>query len=147
MKKEWKRAFREKSAITIIMIDVDNFKQFNDHYGHSAGDECLKNVAQTLRSLCNQHADLVARYVEEEFSIILPNTDDAFDIANNCRIAIEDLHILHEYSNVSNEVTISVGVYSILPSGVMEPAYELVNNADKALYRAKESGRNRVEKV
>lgn len=146
LEKEWMRSIRDKTPITIIMIDVDNFKLFNDHYGHYAGDKCLKNVAHTLSSLFRRPADLVARYGGEEFSIILPNTDNAFEIANNCRAAIEDLHILHEHSNVSNEVTISVGISSAIPSGIMDP-YELVNYADKALYRAKESGRNRVEKI
>ena len=146
LEKEWMRAIREKTPITIIMIDIDDFKLFNDHYGHSAGDKCLRNVARTLNSLFKRPADLVARYGGEEFSIVLPNTDNAFSIANNCRAAIEDLHILHEHSNVSNEVTISVGVSSAIPSGIMDP-YELVNYADKALYRAKESGRNRVEKI
>jgi diguanylate cyclase (GGDEF)-like protein len=144
LEKEWMRAIREKTSITIIMIDIDHFKLFNDHYGHSAGDECLKKVAHTLNSYFKRPADLVARYGGEEFSIILPNTDDAFDIANNCRAAVENLHVHHEHSDISNEITISVGVSSTMPTGETG-SYELVNNADKALYRAKKSGRNKVE--
>jgi len=144
LEKEWMRAMREKTSITIIMIDIDHFKLFNDHYGHSVGDKCLKKIAQTLNSHFKRPADLVARYGGEEFSIILPNTDDAFDIANNCRAAVEALHIFHEHSDISNVVTISVGVSSTIPTGKSGP-YELVNNADKALYRAKESGRNTVD--
>ncbi len=141
---EWHRAIREKNPISLMLIDVDYFKLFNDNYGHVDGDLCLKRIARALKIAIKRPADLVARYGGEEFVIILPNTDNAVDIAEECREIIEQSKIPHEYSDVSNVITISIGVGACIPDTKADP-YNFIKTVDKALYRAKEEGRNRVE--
>ena len=143
--KELHRAIREKNPLSIILVDIDHFKKFNDCYGHIVGDDCLIKVANTLKNSFRRPADLVARFGGEEFSIILPNTDEACEYAITCKTAIEALKIPHEQSTTSDVVTVSIGMSSITPN-TNSTAIELIQNADKALYRAKESGRNRVVK-
>lgn len=140
---EWKRAFREKTPLSLIMIDVDHFKRFNDKYGHLAGDECLKNVAQKLKSSLNRSTDLVARCGGEEFVMVLPNTQEPLVPAELCRQNIERLQIPNEGSSVSEFVTISVGVSTITPDENAD-LVEFERSADRALYKAKQAGRNRV---
>lgn len=140
---EWLRATRDKYPISLIMIDIDHFKLFNDRYGHLAGDNCLERVAKTLNNAFNRAGDLAARYGGEEFAIILPNTENSFSRAEKCRQRIENLQILHEDSSVGEHVTISLGISSFTPYLNSEPQ-ELINMADKALYKAKENGRNKV---
>jgi diguanylate cyclase (GGDEF)-like protein len=140
---EWNRAIRDKSTISLLMIDIDYFKLYNDKYGHAEGDECLKVIAKTLEKSLKRSSDLVARYGGEEFVIVLPNTKNASAIAETCRINIENLKILHEESKVSNYVTISIGIANISPDSNSE-IIELTTNADKALYKSKETGRNKV---
>ncbi len=125
------------------MIDIDYFKQFNDSYGHLEGDRCLKEVAYSLRESLIRSTDLVARYGGEEFVMILSNTNDALSLAQKCRKNIEMLSIPHEFSAVSNFVTISLGVATIVPEQCSSIS-TLVDMADKALYNAKKDGRNRV---
>ncbi|CAG37249.1 diguanylate cyclase [Desulfotalea psychrophila] len=143
LSREWARAMREKSSISFIMADIDNFKLYNDNYGHLTGDECLKKVAEQLRKIPHRSTDLVARYGGEEFSLVLLNTTDAASVAEDCRRAIEDLQIAHAFSPTSNVVTISAGVSTCIPKSGMDSSL-LVAAADKALYRAKRLGRNRI---
>ncbi|GJM06111.1 MAG: hypothetical protein DHS20C09_21070 [marine bacterium B5-7] len=140
---EWQRAIRNKNPIALLIIDIDFFKLFNDTYGHVEGDKCLTTVAQTLRSCMKRPADSIWRYGGEEFAIILPDTDNAYNLAEICRKAIEKLQIPHSTSTVSKVVTISIGVCICTPNQETN-SISFIINVDKALYRAKESGRNRV---
>lgn len=144
LENEWYRAARNKSAISFIFVDVDFFKNYNDHYGHLAGDDCLKRIAHTLQGIVQRPGDFVARYGGEEFAIVLPDTDDSQTLAEKCRLAIEGLQISTEYSEVSEFVTISLGVSTRYPVAGSKPE-QIIEAADNALYIAKESGRNRVE--
>lgn len=142
--KEWRRAFRDKRPLTLLMIDVDCFKAYNDEYGHLQGDDSLKHVASVLREQFSRGGDLVARYGGEEFAVILPNaTEQAEVVAEQCRAAVAALGIPHDKSPVANHLTISVGVCSVVPESPLSPK-DLVESADRALYTAKESGRNAV---
>jgi diguanylate cyclase (GGDEF)-like protein len=127
------------------MLDVDHFKAFNDNYGHQAGDDCLVNLANALQEQLQRPGDMLARYGGEEFMIILPNTDGdgAAALGEKLRQQIEDLAIEHAYSSTASAVTISVGAATVLPdaNGTIE---HLLREADIALYRAKQSGRNQV---
>lgn len=141
---EWRRAFRENRPLTLLMIDVDYFKAYNDEYGHLQGDDCLKHVAGVLREQFSRSGDLVARYGGEEFAVILPNsTPQAEAVAEQCREAVAALRIPHGKSAVADHLTISVGVSSVVPHAPLSPK-DLVESADRALYTAKESGRNAV---
>lgn len=142
---EWSRARREARPVALALVDVDFFKNYNDHYGHPAGDDCLQRVAAALRSVPRRPADLVARFGGEEFVVLLPgaNAEDAAAIAEKLRHAVLDLQIPHAASRVAPGVTASFGVASMLPAVHEQPA-ELIAAADAALYRAKEQGRNRV---
>ncbi|WP_166268947.1 CHASE domain-containing protein [Marinobacter caseinilyticus] len=140
---EWRRARRQKSPISLIMLDIDYFKPFNDQYGHPAGDRCLEQVAQALRSVVRRPTDLVARYGGEEFAIILPETDNAPVVAEACRAAVEALGVPHSFSEVSAVVTVSAGVCTLVPDTTLSPD-ELTQRADRALYQAKDAGRNRL---
>jgi len=145
---EWKRAVREKTSISLIMIDIDFYKAFNDNYGHVAGDNCLINVAKALDSCHRRSTDFVARYGGEEFLFIALNTDKEGTriLAEKIREEIEALNILHEYSPVSRYVTVSVGITNIIPTEE-DSLTESINNADKALYKAKQDGRNLVRSI
>jgi diguanylate cyclase (GGDEF)-like protein len=143
---EWKRSLRESTPITVIMIDIDYFKQYNDTYGHVAGDKCLRNVAQALAKVISRPTDLVARYGGEEFVIILSNTEDREGkVAVKCVKEVTKLKIPHKASSVANYVTISAGsaTFAIVPPNL--PPRTIVKKADKALYAAKKDGRNRVK--
>jgi diguanylate cyclase (GGDEF)-like protein len=143
---EFSRATRQASALALIMMDVDCFKQYNDIYGHAAGDECLRTIGRLIKELAARRpGDLAARYGGEELAVLLPNTDvaGAVVVAEQIRNAIHDLNIEHT-GNPAGIVTISAGVDARVPvRGEGEPA-ELIVAADKALYRAKSGGRNRV---
>ena len=145
VEREWARSIRENTMISVIMVDLDFFKAYNDNYGHLAGDECLKQVARQMKSNIKRPADLVARYGGEEFAIILPNTDveGAEVIAEACRKSVEDLAIVHGASAVSSFVTVSLGV-ACSREAQCRAATDLFAEADSALYKAKQLGRNRV---
>jgi diguanylate cyclase (GGDEF)-like protein len=142
---EWKRAARQSSMISLALIDIDYFKNYNDTYGHQAGDECLRQVATAMRETISRPTDLVARYGGEEFGVILTDTDEegAAAVAETIRKAIESLMIPHAGSLVSDCVTISVGVATLIPhpDGL---AKEIIKGADQSLYEAKHRGRNQI---
>lgn len=146
MDTEFRRARRDQEPISFIICDIDYFKQYNDTYGHSAGDVALKKVSEVLESTTRRPGDIVARYGGEEFAVILPNTDNtgAENRAETIRKEVESAAIEHQASEVSDVLTLSIGVSSVTP-GEEATAKILIKDADDALYRAKESGRNRVE--
>ncbi len=143
--RELRRSRREGTPISLVMIDVDHFKAFNDHYGHGAGDSCLRKIAHTIAASLFRPGDLVGRYGGEEFLVILPNSDQegAVKVAENIRENVEELQIPHDFSPVTNHVTISMGVKSLLCRD-RSRCSEALQQADQALYKAKEQGRNRV---
>ncbi len=144
LEREWKRAVRERTSIALLVIDVDFFKNFNDHYGHLRGDECLIMVARALGSGFQRSGDLVARYGGEEFAVILPNTgSEIAEVAERYREAVEKLLIEHGHSDVASHVTVSIGASAVVPVESM-CSDDLVDCADKGLYAAKAQGRNRV---
>jgi two-component system, chemotaxis family, response regulator WspR len=145
LSKEWNRAVRDQRPLGLIMLDIDFFKLYNDHYGHQGGDDCLKKVARGLEAAINRDADFLARYGGEEFSAILPDTDvqGAFKVAEEMRQSIKSLRIEHVTSKVSDIVSISIGVASMIPQKGTEPEM-LIAAADQALYKAKEEGRDRI---
>ncbi len=143
LEQEWSRALRQSQLISMVMVDIDCFKAFNDAYGHPAGDLCLKQVAQVLKQVVKRPSDLVARYGGEEFALVLPDTQDAAAVAEACRVAIQALGIVHEFSDVAPVITISAGVYSLVPTRKVSSEL-LIQQADNALYEAKEAGRNQV---
>jgi diguanylate cyclase (GGDEF)-like protein len=128
-----------------MMCDVDFFKNFNDTYGHQAGDNCLRLVAKTLGAFAKRPGDFVARYGGEEFAILLFGTKAQYaqGIAEAMNEAVSNLNITHETSSVHSVVTISIGLCDIIPTAEFEPK-DLVNKADQALYQAKKTGRNRI---
>ncbi|MBQ0743928.1 MAG: diguanylate cyclase [Pseudomonas sp.] len=140
---EWGRAKRLSTPLALIMLDIDYFKPFNDHYGHPAGDECLREVARILQGVVRRPTDLLARYGGEEFAIVLPDTDNAAQVAEACRAAVEAAKIEHKLSEIRSVVTVSVGVCARTP-GPTTSLEELKEQADAALYRAKDAGRNMV---
>jgi diguanylate cyclase (GGDEF)-like protein len=142
---EWARAGRSGEPLSLILLDVDHFKQFNDHYGHQAGDDCLRQIAQTLKTSLRRPADLVARYGGEEFACILPNTpfDDAMALAQDLERSLRALRIAHTPSDVDTVVTASLGV-ATRDQGAQGDAGALVGLADQELYHAKQAGRGRV---
>jgi len=145
MDREWRRATREQRSISLIMVDIDHFKLYNDNYGHQGGDDCLKKVALVIAGSVKRPADLAARYGGEEFMVVLPGTEmqGAIDIAEKLRIAVEVLVVPHAYSATASVVTVSIGVSSLVPEQGMDPS-RLIKKVDMALYAAKGGGRNRV---
>jgi diguanylate cyclase (GGDEF)-like protein len=142
---EINRLQRSAGPLSLLILDVDHFKAFNDTYGHIAGDECLKKIAEVLLKNINRASDLAARYGGEEFVGILPETDltGASFLAEQVRSDVEALHILHSSSPTSDHVTISLGVVALNGSEVQSSAHA-ISLADQQLYRAKAEGRNRV---
>lgn len=140
---EWKRAHRSKSPLSLIIMDIDHFKAYNDTYGHALGDDCLVKIAHAISDTVKRDIDKVARVGGEEFAIILPDTDleGAQFVAERIRQCIEGLSIPHADSATTNCVTTSVGVSSTIPSKKLI-ARELIKTADMALYQAKAKGRN-----
>ena len=149
--REWRRAQRSGLPLSLLMLDVDFFKHFNDRYGHIAGDHCLKAVSAVLAGCTRRASDVVARYGGEEFAVLLPDTasDDARLLAEAMCAAVRERAVPHEDSSVSPVVTVSVGVATFNPAPGMGSratvrSAQLVDAADHALYRAKDGGRNRV---
>ncbi|MDI3355049.1 diguanylate cyclase [Pseudomonas sp. UYIF39] len=141
----WRLCFREQKPLSLILVDVDYFKRYNDRYGHQAGDDCLKSVAQTLSETVRRPYDLVARYGGEEFACVLPNTvlSGAVEIAERMQERVRTLGIEHSASDVDRVVTISLGVATLTPTRDLE-FQALIEAADKQLYEAKNAGRARV---
>lgn len=144
--KECLRSARENTVLSLILIDIDYFKSYNDNYGHLAGDGCLRQVAGALDEIIHRPADLVARYGGEEFGVVLPNTDiqGAIKVAKVLGEKIRSLAIPHEFSEVTNYITMSMGVASKMACESTSPT-ELIDLADKALYKAKDSGRDNYQ--
>ncbi|HSH53545.1 MAG TPA: sensor domain-containing diguanylate cyclase [Methylotenera sp.] len=145
MELEWANARRNNQPLSLIMIDIDYFKQYNDCYGHIQGDDCLKRVGKILSSAATRSRDFFARYGGEEFVLVLPETDaeSANKVAERCRQLIFKEQIAHEKSPVSQLLTVSLGVGTITPSHKDE-AIGFIEVVDKLLYQAKQNGRNRI---
>jgi two-component system, chemotaxis family, response regulator WspR len=142
---EWKRQTRNEELLTILMIDVDNFKAYNDTYGHLAGDEVLIRVAESIQRVCARPGDFTARFGGEEFIMILSGTsaEGGQNVATKLRDAVSDMAIPHAGSKATETVTISVGIASAVPKMDQSPNL-LIEAADRALFRAKAAGKNRV---
>ncbi|MCG8619618.1 MAG: diguanylate cyclase [Desulfobacterales bacterium] len=142
---EWQRMQREKFPIALMLCDIDDFKAFNDTYGHQEGDDCLKQVASAMTRAVKRPADLVARYGGEEFALVLPNSDleGASHIAAMIQEEIRALGIAHANSRVSRLVTVSIGIHSLIPDRHTR-VDSFIFDTDQALYRAKNEGRNRI---
>lgn len=143
---EWKRSQREGLPISFVMIDIDQFKQFNDNYGHGAGDECLARVARAINGCIQRPADFLGRYGGEEFAAILTGTarDGALQLAQRFHAVVADLQIAHAHSSVAPHVTISVGVATTIAHEDLHPE-TLSEAADRMLYLAKQAGRNTTQ--
>jgi diguanylate cyclase (GGDEF)-like protein len=143
--REWRRALRSRGPISLLMLDIDGFKAYNDSNGHQEGDECLKSVATALRDVLKRSGDLCARYGGEEFAVILPETglDGAARVAETLRATVEALQIPHPKGPISPVVTVSIGAHCLFPNESTNPA-ALISGADMALYMAKQTGRNRA---
>jgi diguanylate cyclase (GGDEF)-like protein/PAS domain S-box-containing protein len=142
---EIRRTGRAGTPLSLLLIDVDHFKAFNDHYGHPAGDDCLQRLSQVLKTSLKRPADTAARYGGEEFAAILPDTDEdgAYLVAESFRRALADIGITHRGGD-KGHVTASVGVATYMPDNLRRSAPELIQAADEALYSAKAAGRDRV---
>lgn len=143
---EWQRAARSVTPLSLLMVDIDHFKQYNDHYGHVAGDECLRRVAGVLDQCVRRAGELVARYGGEEFVMLLPGADmeHACETAQKCLQLMHKEALPHAASDTCTQVTFSIGVACLLPDATLEPT-RMVNAADTAMYRAKSGGRARFE--
>ena len=142
---QWKLALRERKPLSILMIDVDDFKRYNDTYGHLAGDEVLKTVAAAMRDTFKRPTDLAARFGGEEFIVLLPNThsDAAEMLAERLRYRVENSSIAHSASTVEKWVTVSIGIGSTIPHRE-DSILQLIKETDEALYAAKRAGKNRI---
>jgi diguanylate cyclase (GGDEF)-like protein len=146
--REWRRAMRDGSSLSFILMDLDFFKQFNDNYGHVAGDDCLRTVAHCLAGVVKRPGDVVARYGGEEFACILPNTaaNQAAMLAGTMRERLHSCDIRHAYSAVSDKVTMSFGIATLVPQRGQSSS-DLVRLADTLLYSAKKQGRNQIRQA
>lgn len=145
---EWRRASRTATCLSVIMIDIDNFKEYNDRYGHQAGDECLIDVARALSDTLHRATDFIARYGGEEFVALLAATSakGAKTVAETMRTNITALAIEHAASPVSKHVTVSLGTATIVPGQKISP-HTLLEAADRSMYGAKQNGRNQTKSV
>lgn len=145
LQQEWKRMARESQPLSLLLLDVDFFKKYNDTYGHLQGDQCLKKIAQIIQKNVKRPADLVARYGGEEFAVILPNTPSsgAKQVAKRIQQGLQELQLEHRASSVSPWVTLSCGISGLIPNHYQSP-YRLIQSADQALYQAKEQGKNQI---
>ncbi len=142
---EWKKALRSKEPLSLLLIDIDYFKKYNDLYGHQEGDQCLINVSQVIQSATHRQSDIAARYGGEEFAVILPGTDTAgaLTVANGLLEKIRTKKIPHRDSTIEDFLTLSIGIATAIP--MPQDEFEsLLKSADDALYESKEHGRNRV---
>ena len=144
---EWARSVRNKTPFSLAMVDVDFFKQYNDHYGHAMGDLTLQKIAKALKRGLNRPGDFVARYGGEEFVIVLPETDVAAQVvAERLRQTVVDCNIPHQYSQVANQVSVSVGLVTIMNTDNITTIQSetILKTADQNLYLAKKNGRNQI---
>jgi diguanylate cyclase (GGDEF)-like protein len=141
----WQQAVREEERVAVLLVDIDCFKDYNDRYGHQAGDECLRAVAVSLSQCARRPLDFVARYGGEEFAVVLFEASREYvaEVLTRIQRSIAELNIPHEASRVASRLTVSIGAAFILPSSNRTPD-GLIQLADEALYSAKEQGRNRV---
>tara|TARA_B110000503_G_scaffold30801_1_gene49756 strand:+ start:3728 stop:4669 length:942 start_codon:yes stop_codon:yes gene_type:complete len=144
---EWSRSNRSQAPLSLILCDIDHFKAFNDNYGHVAGDDALVKTSKAIIEALQRPSDLPARYGGEEFAVILPDTPmvGAMIVAEQLRTAMDTLTIPHAFSNAANIVTMSIGVSTYYPAQTKASYVELLESADRGLYRAKKNGRNRIE--
>lgn len=145
LSREWRRSKRSVTPLSVLLMDIDHFKRYNDCYGHRAGDECLKNVAQALAAQCERGSDFIARYGGEEFAAVLPGIDkhEAMEFANKLRNAVNALNIEHKASLNADHITISIGI-ATTQSGKVYAEQALLEEADLGLYAAKDAGRDRI---
>ena len=143
---EWQMGIRYRTQLSMLFLDVDDFKAYNDHYGHQAGDICLQKITTVIKECVRRPQDLCARYGGEEFIVLLPNTsqESTLQVAEKIRKSVELENIPHAYSRASSHVTISIGVVSMIPQAGLNQNI-LVEMADKALYNAKKMGRNQIQ--
>lgn len=146
-KQEWNRANRVGESLALVMIDLDEFKEYNDHYGHLAGDKVLEGIGELIDNFLNRPGDRAARFGGDEFVIILPRTSEegAYEVAEGLRMRFESREIEHEVSSVAEVITLSAGVAATVPNK-RDEENQLLDRADRALYLAKESGQNRVKR-
>ncbi|WP_045213153.1 diguanylate cyclase [Desulfonatronovibrio magnus] len=147
LSKEWSRCTRNGFPLSLLIMDIDNFKLYNDNYGHGAGDNCLIKVAGAIKNTLQRPTDMAARYGGEEFVVLLPETDaaGAVHVAQGLRKAVQGLGITHQHSPTASVVTISVGASTHCLESPAKNKEQLLKWADEALYRAKEMGRNQVQ--
>jgi diguanylate cyclase (GGDEF)-like protein len=143
LQQEWQRLWRDQIPLSLILCDIDYFKHYNDYYGHQAGDDCLRQVAQAIARSVRRSTDLVARYGGEEFAVVLPNTnaEGAVRVAEYIQMALASLQLPHGCSPISDSVTLSMGIASTIPTQAWSPE-NLIAAGDEALYAAKAEGRN-----
>ncbi|MBK7299955.1 MAG: GGDEF domain-containing protein [Moraxellaceae bacterium] len=143
--REWAVAEREQQTISLIFIDVDHFKPYNDTYGHLEGDRVLNLVGKTLKTMAKRPADLAARYGGEEFVLLLPNTttEGAYELAQEVRQAIDNLAIPHKSSKAAKHVSVSIGLSALMPNA-QNSITTLIDNADEGVYVAKKAGTHRI---
>lgn len=143
--REWESARRDRTPTSLLLLDIDHFKAFNDHYGHLAGDDCLKRVAQLLTRAGRRPRDLAARFGGEEFVLVLPDTDAlaAQHVARRVQTLLAAENIRHDASPLTDVVTASIGVATIIPTALGD-SDQLIARADSLLYQAKAAGRNRI---
>jgi diguanylate cyclase (GGDEF)-like protein len=146
LSKEQGRLGRLGGSLSMIMLDIDFFKAYNDNYGHGTGDECLIQVAKALSGIVKRPTDLLARYGGEEFAVILPDTslEGAMQVAKSLHDEINRLNIAHAFTPIADHVTLSLGVASLTAEPGKASLEDLLKRADDALYKAKETGRNRI---
>jgi len=146
IEREWRRTHRNQHVLSLIMLDIDSFKKYNDNYGHLAGDDCIKKVAAALERAVQRPGDFVARYGGEEFALLLPETpgDGAMHVAEHARSLVEEMRIEHKFSDGQPHITISLGVAAMVPPKDKKPDH-LIAAADQAMYYAKKNGRNQVK--
>ncbi len=145
LQKEWRRCMRSEKEFSCLMIDIDYFKPYNDHYGHGAGDDCLRQIAKALKDALRRPGDFVARYGGEEFAVLLPETncEGAATTAGEIRAAVKRLGVKHEFSEAADTVSVSIGGVCIVPGEDRSPR-SFIDMADQMLYKAKLAGRDRI---
>lgn len=141
LEKEWGRARRNRTALSVLVMDVDHFKAYNDHYGHLEGDRCLEQIGETIAKNLHRAADVACRYGGEEFLLLLPDTarEGAIEVAKRIQLAFQEAALAHEKSPTSEHVTVSIGIAELHDEAGPEA---LIRKADQYLYKAKEQGRN-----